>query len=100
MKSMDFSKIIKAGILAASLVLVPVVPSAIAQTESNNPTLDTTPLQESSDDANNWGWLGLVGLVGLANLFRKRKTTQVYREPDVASGTTGTSGTSGTGYRE
>lgn len=92
MKSRDFSKIIKAGVLAAGLMLLPVAPS-VAQTETNtnNPTLDTTPLQESEDDANNWGWLGLIGLIGLANLFRKPKRTEVYREPDVASGT---------GYRE
>jgi hypothetical protein len=96
MKSRDFSKIIKAGVLAAGLMLLPVAPSALAQTENNNPTLDTTPLQESEDDANNWGWLGLIGLIGLANLFRKPKTTEVYREPDVARGT----GISGTGYRE
>jgi hypothetical protein len=93
MKSVDVSKIIKSGILAASLLLLPVAPSALAQTETTTegPTVDTTPFQESEDEPSNWGWLGLIGLVGLANLLRKPKTTQVQREPDVASGT---------GYRE
>jgi hypothetical protein len=92
MKSRDFSKIIKAGVLAAGLMLLPIAPS-VAQTETNtdSPTVDTTPFQESENDPGNWGWLGLIGLIGLANLFRKPKTTEVYREPDVSSST---------GYRE
>lgn len=93
MKGRDFSKIIKSGVLAASLVLLPIAPSALAQTETNTdaPTVDTTPFQESENDPGNWGWLGLIGLIGLANLFRKPKTTEVRREPDVPSST---------GYRE
>jgi hypothetical protein len=96
MKSADISKLVKSGLLAASLILLPAAPSALAQTEdTSNPTVDTTPFQESEDDPGNWGWLGLIGLVGLANLLRKPKTTTTYRETDR-----GTDVASGTGYRE
>lgn len=92
MKFADSSKkIVGAGILALSLAVVPATLPAAAQNNSNAPALDTTPFQETKDDNNNWGWLGLVGLIGLANLFRKPKSQTVYREPDA---------TSRTGYRE
>lgn len=75
--------ILGAGVLAMSLATLPMTVPAIAQTDSNAPTLDTTPLQETRDDNNNWGWLGLLGLIGLANLFRQPKTQHtVYREPE------------------
>lgn len=74
MKRSDLPKFVGAGILALSLTMMPLSLPASAQNnsgESNAPTLDTTPFQETKDDNNNWGWLGLLGLIGLANLFRK-----------------------------
>lgn len=93
MKSANVSKLVGAGILAVSLAVVPATFSANAQTDPNpnNPTVDTTPFQESTNDNNNLGWLGLLGLIGLANLFRQPKTVERYREPDMAGRT---------GYRE
>lgn len=53
--------------------------------QGNAPNLDTTPLQETEGENDNFGWLGLIGLVGLVNLFRKPSRPAVYREPDVAT---------------
>lgn len=94
MKRTTLSKLVGAGVLATSLAVLPLSLPSNAQTDAtsgNNPTVDTTPFQESTNDFNNLGWLGLIGLLGLANLFRKPKETVRYQEPDVVSRT---------GYRE
>ena len=95
-----FTKIAGASVMAASLALMPLSLPVSAQNadpnapttiqtspESNAPTLDTTPFQETKDDNNNWGWLGLLGLIGLANLFRKPKTVD-YSDPGTVNSTT------------
>lgn len=83
-KPNGLSKFVGASILAASLAILPLYLPASAQTgtqpnttteDNTQPTIDTTPFQETRDDHNNWGWLGLLGLIGLANLFRKPKET-------------------------
>jgi hypothetical protein len=85
-KHFDLSKkIVGAGMLAVSLAVMPLNLPASAQTgaapnqtnveDNSRPTLDTTPFQETKNDNNNWGWLGLIGLIGLANLFRKPART-------------------------
>ncbi|CAD5982548.1 hypothetical protein PCC9214_05000 [Planktothrix tepida] len=80
------------GMIALSLAVFPASLPAHAQTNPNSPTVDTTPFQETRDDNNNWGWLGLLGLIGLANLFRQPKTHhETYRDPNV---------TTRPGYRE
>jgi hypothetical protein len=84
-------KILGASVLALSLSVLPIALPAAAQTDTNRPTLDTTPFQETRDDNNNWGWLGLIGLIGLANLFRKPRSRTVYQDPNV---------TTRTGYRD
>ena len=74
MKRSNLPKFVGAGVLALSLAMMPLSLPASAQSstgESNAPVLDTTPFQETKDDNNNWGWLGLLGLIGLANLLRK-----------------------------
>ncbi len=96
------SKIAGASVIAASLAVMPLSLPVSAQNadpnaptttqtspESNAPTFDTTPFQETKDDNNNWGWLGLLGLIGLANLFRKPKTT-AYSDPSTVNRTTTT----------
>lgn len=104
MKNSNLAKVVGAGIVAASLAVMPLSLPVSAQTsnspgsttttqtspESNAPTIDTTPFQETKNDRNNWGWLGLLGLIGLANLFRKPKETTVYSDPDPANRTTTT----------
>ncbi|HEY9832682.1 MAG TPA: WGxxGxxG family protein [Stenomitos sp.] len=87
------SKFISAGVIAASLAVLPLAVPAQAQTENTAP--DTTYNQRTDDvdtantnDDFNWGWLGLLGLAGLAGLARKnhRETvhTRSMHEPDVS----------------
>lgn len=92
-----FSKIVGASVLAASVTLLPLALPVSAQTDTQpstttedktSPTFDTTPFQETKNDNNNWGWLGLLGLIGLANLFRKPKEPVRYTEPDTTPGST------------
>lgn len=80
MKRSNLSKFVGAGVLTLSIAILPLSLPASAQTgtqpnttteDTTSPTIDTTPFQETKDDNNNWGWLGLIGLIGLANLFRK-----------------------------
>jgi hypothetical protein len=82
MKDFNLSKIVGASVLAASIAILPLSLPVSAQTntqpnttteDKTSPTFDTTPFQETRNDNNNWGWLGLIGLIGLANLFRKPK---------------------------
>lgn len=101
MKNSKLSAIAGASVLAASLAVMPLSLPVSAQTdstaptttqtspESNAPTIDTTPFQETKNDNNNWGWLGLLGLIGLANLFRKPKTV-AYDDPSTVNRTTTT----------
>ncbi|MEG3925863.1 MULTISPECIES: WGxxGxxG family protein [unclassified Microcoleus] len=95
-KPSDISKNAAATLIALSLAVLPSAMPASAQTnsapaqnntestqnntESNGVVLDTTPLQESKEDNNHWGALGLLGILGLANLFRKDEPKR-YRDP-------------------
>jgi len=94
LKPSTLSKIAGASLLTLSLAIFPSAIPAEAQTNSapaqNNPAqnntdsnrviLDRTPLQESKQDNNHWGALGLLGILGLANLFRKNEP-KAYRDP-------------------
>lgn len=95
MKSSNASTFLGAGVIAASLLLVPLNIPAQAQTNTG-----TTSTQQNSDvnqagpinynteqDHNNWGWLGLLGLTGLAGLARKSRPTTVHavsNDPNVS----------------
>ena len=80
------SKFMSAGVIAASLAVLPLAVPAQAQTENTAP--DTTSNQRTDDvntantnDDFNWGWLGLLGLAGLAGLARKNHTETVHTHP-------------------
>ena len=88
-KPSDISKNAAATLIALSLAVLPSTMPASAQTnsapaqnntDSNGVVLDRTPLQESKEDNNHWGALGLLGILGLANLFRKDEPKR-YRDP-------------------
>jgi hypothetical protein len=88
-KPSDLSKNAAATLIALSLAVLPSAMPASAQTQSapaqnnnnsNGVVLDRTPLQESKEDNNHWGALGLLGILGLANLFRKDDPKR-YRDP-------------------
>ena len=88
-KPSNISKTTAATLIALSLAVLPSAMPASAQTQSapaqnnsdsNGVVLDRTPLQESKEDNNHWGALGLLGILGLANLFRKDEPKR-YRDP-------------------
>jgi MYXO-CTERM domain-containing protein len=86
MKNSNFSKFISAGIIGASLAVLPLAVPAQAQTQNTAP--DTTYNQRTGDvdatetnDDFNWGWLGLLGLAGLAGLARKNRTETAHTHP-------------------
>ncbi|MBD1805801.1 WGxxGxxG-CTERM domain-containing protein [Microcoleus sp. FACHB-SPT15] len=94
MKTSKLSKLVGAGVIAASLAVVPL--SIPAQAQDNAP--DTSTEQNSGVDAvgpiadgterdnNDWGWLGLLGLTGLAGLAGKKRKETVHHvdsNPDV-----------------
>lgn len=97
MKSNKLSQVFAASILALGLAATPLALPASAQTETapnnntetfgenNRPNLDTTPLQETEGQHDNYGWLGLIGLVGLLNLLRKPKQPVAYRDPNATT---------------
>ncbi|MFB2917839.1 MULTISPECIES: WGxxGxxG family protein [Aerosakkonema] len=86
MKPSNLSKLVGASVIALSLTILPSTLPAAAQNNTNvdrsGPVIDRTPFQETRDDNNNWGWLGLLGLIGLANLFRKEPERTVSRDRD------------------
>ncbi|MBW4617961.1 MAG: WGxxGxxG-CTERM domain-containing protein [Cyanosarcina radialis HA8281-LM2] len=88
MKKSNWSKLVATGVLAGSLILVPLTLPASAQTGTGqDPT--STPVQDTAvnrdDNDFNWGWLGLLGLIGLAGLARKREEPTRYRDPNEVS---------------
>lgn len=86
MKSFNASTFLGAGVIAASLLLVPLNISAQAQnntgttsTQQNNDANQAGPISYNTErDQNNWGWLGLLGLAGLAGLAKKSRPTTVH----------------------
>ncbi len=92
MKRSDLSKVVGAGILAATLAVVPLSLPASAQTTTAPRTdVDTPRTGTYTRDYNNdidWGWLGLLGLIGLAGLLPRKREERRYdvnREPDVTT---------------
>ncbi len=77
MNRSSLAKFVGAGVISLGLAITPLTLPATAQNtaETDSPTLDTTPLQETENDFNNFGWLGLLGLIGLAKLFPKASRT-------------------------
>jgi len=82
MKISNLSKLIAAGVLSASVAVVPFDMPASAQSNTGtgtgtgtttDTTTTTTPTQgvdnTNRDDGFDWGWLGLLGLTGLAGLI-------------------------------
>jgi MYXO-CTERM domain-containing protein len=98
MKISNLSKLVAAGVLSASVAVLPFNLPASAQSNTGTGTADTTttttPRQNvdnttRNDDNFDWGWLGLLGLVGLAGLIpRKHEEPTRYRDPNEVSSTT------------
>ncbi|MBD1839032.1 WGxxGxxG-CTERM domain-containing protein [Coleofasciculus sp. FACHB-64] len=99
MKNSNLSKLMSAGVLAASVALVPMTLPASAQTDTTTSpgTTNTAPSQgvdntntnTEGDRGFDWGWLGLLGLAGLAGLAgRKNHETTAYRDPNEVGSST------------
>jgi MYXO-CTERM domain-containing protein len=100
MKISNLSKLVTAGVLSASVAVLPFNLPASAQSNTGtgsttDTTTTTTPRQSvdntarTTDDGFDWGWLGLLGLVGLAGLIpRKHEEPVRYRDPNEVSSTT------------
>jgi hypothetical protein len=83
------SKVLSAGLIAASLAVVPLT-SAQAQDNTTGTTGTTGTNTEvetvDTEDSFDWGWLGLLGLAGLAGLAGKKRQETVHHvntDPDV-----------------
>jgi len=86
MKISNLTKFVGAGVLAASVAVVPfnLPASAQSNTTGDSTTTTTAPRQgvdnTTRDNDFDWGWLGLLGLAGLAGLAgRKRPDEARYR---------------------
>ena len=103
MKTQYLSKMIGSGIVALSLITLPVVAPVSAQTGTPNSTDSSrtstynktaqtgtpnstdssrTSTYNRTDDSNNWSWLGLLGLLGLSGLLRPRHENSVRSRDD------------------
>jgi hypothetical protein len=94
MKISNLSRLVGAGVIAASLTVVPFTQSAEAQNTSPDTTTDqsgqvqTQTTETENDNSFDWGWLGLLGLpglLGLAGLKRKEPdhVNTVNRDPNL-----------------
>ena len=96
MKILNVSKLVGAGVLAASIAIVPLNLPAHAQsttgtstTQDSNTNASGLITTNTERDHNNWGWLGLLGLAGLAGLANKKRHQTIHtvsNEPNVGVG--------------
>ena len=88
MKFSNVSKFVGAGVVAASLAIVPLTVSAQTQDTAPGTENNRSGEVQTADNDNDfdWGWLGLFGLAGLAGLLPKKRHETVSRtdnDPDV-----------------
>ncbi len=98
MQKSSLIKFISAGILATSVLIIPMTSPASAQTSGTgtNGTTGTTGTTTTTNYDNNnynpglWGLTGLLGLFGLlgrrkeeAHTTTRRDDTPVYRDPSI-----------------
>jgi MYXO-CTERM domain-containing protein len=73
MKYTHFSTPVRAGVLALSLLLLPITTPTFAQMQETRPAPEAMH-PDPADDRGNMGLWGLVGLLGLAGLAGRRRT--------------------------
>lgn len=96
MKISNLSKLVAAGVLSASVAVLPFnLPASAQSNTTTTDTTTTTPAQgvdsttvRTVDDGFDWGWLGLLGLAGLAGLIPRKQQPTAYRDPNDVSSTT------------
>lgn len=89
MKISNLTKFVGAGVLAASVAVVPFnLPASAQSSTTGDSTTTTTAPRQGVDNTNrdndfDWGWLGLLGLAGLAGLAGRKRPDEVrYRTDD------------------
>jgi MYXO-CTERM domain-containing protein len=83
MKGTSVSTTVRVGVLALSLLLLPLTTPTFAQT--TNPAPETQRMETPDDDGDNtglWGLLGLAGLIGLTGLRRHPGKARAYDTRD------------------
>jgi LPXTG-motif cell wall-anchored protein len=95
MNLLKISKLVGAGVIAASLAVVPLTLPAHAQNNASGTSDQRSgnvdargPISNNTnrDDNNDLGWFGLIGLAGLAGLAGKKRRETVHHtssDPDV-----------------
>lgn len=80
MKHRRWSTMMRAGVLALSLLVLPLTMPTFAQTRDTAPapTAQVTETHDDDDNTGLWGLLGLVGLAGLAGLRRRPEPVRAY----------------------
>jgi MYXO-CTERM domain-containing protein len=87
MKHARWFNTVRAGVLAASLLLLPLTMPTFAQTRDTAPA-PNTQVAETHDDNDNTGLWGLLGLAGLAGLIGRRRRVEAvhsYTDPRTRS---------------
>ena len=86
MKMFNFSKVVGAGVLIASLATLPLVLPASAQDGTVRDSSQAAPGDKAiygtgeidqGERSFDWGWIGLLGLVGLAGRLAKHRQEAV-----------------------
>jgi MYXO-CTERM domain-containing protein len=78
MKQARWSTTVRAGVLASSLLLLPLTLPTFAQMRDTAPA-PNTQVAETRDDNDNTGLWGLLGLAGLAGLLGRRRHVEPAR---------------------
>jgi MYXO-CTERM domain-containing protein len=82
MKHAYWSTTVRAGVLAASLLLLPLTLPTFAQVRDTTLT-PTTQVVETRHETDNRGLWGLLGLAGLAGLMGRRRHVEPVRSYDA-----------------
>ena len=79
MKCTNVSTTMRAGVLALSLLVLPLSAPTFAQTTDTRPEVQRMETRADDDDNTGlWGLLGLAGLIGLAGLRRPAAKVGAY----------------------
>jgi MYXO-CTERM domain-containing protein len=82
MQHVSFSAMVRTGVVACSLLLLPLTLPTSAQVRETTPAPETRAVDthDDSDNSGLWGLLGLVGLAGLAGRRRHAEPARAYTD--------------------